>query len=144
MPCVQLVRVFDLAEDERKQEEQKWMLGAYMAGRVSYHALTADGDMPLSKAEQKKGASEADIQKAKDARKKHDKEWLEALSDPRAFGKLMGLPQILGEPPEREEKKPLTARERKEQEAAAQESFVAGLREQVARQRERAHRSTEG
>jgi hypothetical protein len=140
MPCAQIVRVFDLAKEEHEAEEQRWMYGAYMMGRVTYHALTLDSDVPLTKAEQKKGASEADILKAKAARKKHDAEWMEALSDPRAFGKLMGLPHVLGEPPESEPVTHMNATAKRE---AAEQAFVAGLREQVAGQKERAHRAKE-
>lgn len=84
------------------------MIGHYVTARVSYHALTADGDMPMTSNEQKKKPSDAKIAKAKEARKQHDREWLDALSDPKVFGKLMGMPHILGEPEQKPKVAPVT------------------------------------
>ena len=102
-----------------------------MVAKTLYHALTADRDVPLTEAEQKKRVQDSEIVQVKKAREFHDQQWINALSDPKAFGKLMGIPSILGEP------EPLvvqTAAEKKEElrrmDAASTEgmaSFLEGL-----------------
>lgn len=88
--------------DRLRDEEKRWMLGQWMQARTLYHALTADSDLPPTKREHegKKKTDWGKVERARQQRMKHDKEWMEALSDPKRFGALMGMPGILGEPEE--------------------------------------------
>lgn len=104
MSASHICRLLDRIEQEdtaeRETGDQRWMLAQWVQARTLYHGLTSNGDLPPTKAEHegKKKPSWGKIEQARKQRIKHDEEWMEALSDPRRFGVLMGLGHILGEP----------------------------------------------
>ena len=117
-----LKRLGERREAELKAEEERWMLGQWMQARTLYHGLTLYSEMPPTKA-QHEGKEKPDwnrIDKARKQREEHDERWANALADPKHFGKFMGMPQILGEPPEPEKPEDRKARyKRISQEAQA-------------------------
>lgn len=93
------MRLLDTIEAAEKERLAEWMTGLWVGARVAYHALTADGEMPQTRAEQKKPISNGRISRAKRMREGHDRQWLDALRSPTHFGAFIGMPTILGEPP---------------------------------------------
>lgn len=83
-----------------------------MVARTLYHGLMMNSDMPPTKAEHE-GKNKVDwnrVERSRKQRQEHDERWSGALSDPKHFGKLMGMPGILGEPPEPEKPEDRKAR----------------------------------
>lgn len=98
-----------LWDEEEKQEKQEWLIGHWIAVRSHYHAQTFDKDIPQTKAEQKANEKKnhtAAIRKYQRFREEHDAEWIDVQQDPRYLGRLIGMPEILGPPPEKQVQTP--------------------------------------
>lgn len=105
-------------DEEEKREKQEWLLGHWIAVRSHYHAQTFGKDIPQTKAEQKaneKKSHTAAIHKYQDFREEHDAEWIDVQRDPRYLGRLIGMPEILGPPPEEHIQTPEEARAEREE-----------------------------
>ena len=107
-----------------------------------WHALTQDKDVPPeSESASKKKTDWGEVKKYVDYRKAHDALARDAFGPaghPYHFEELMRFgSHLFDQPPKREE---APAEDLKNREKAGAEMFVAGLREQVARQAERVHR----
>lgn len=127
-------RILKRQEAEQKEELTRWLVGIYAQSRSLYHALTANSDLPPTRA-QAQGKEKPDwakIEQARQSRIEHDEQWFKALRSPQHFGAFFGMGHILGEPPP-DEVRP--AKSMKEVERAAHEQFVAALEAQVARMR---------
>jgi hypothetical protein len=138
MPMTRLAGRMIREEQRVNGENQKWITELWVQGRALYHALTANQDMPPTKAETegKKKPDWGAINHARKWRKEHDGEWHEALSSPKYFGAFIGMPQIFGEP----EKSVKTAKEiqQKEREQLKEgwENFVEAFGESMDRMAE--------
>lgn len=102
MPCARfearLERTARKVREEDEEDLRRWMIGLWAQSRALYHALTANNDLPQTRADQKRSVSDAQLERAKKARIEHDEAWLRAITSPKHFGAFLGMPSILGEP----------------------------------------------
>ena len=91
------------------------MVGQWAQTKAVYHALIQDKELPpASKAESEKKTNWAKVAEYRRWREEHDREFRQALASPKHFGVFLGMPSVLGEPPQEETR---SAEQTKEEEA---------------------------
>lgn len=97
---------------------QRLVFQNWAVARAIDAAITSSQDMPQTKADQKRKVSDAKITAAKKARKQHDKVWYDSLRSPQHHGDWLGIPDVLGPPPQPPPEKSADERAREGMEAA--------------------------
>ncbi len=152
MSCAHVCRLLDLMEEEEKAEEIKRRHELWIAFATAFYAGRGEAEPPLTK-------EDHDRQKAKKPKEPTPEEWRRqeeakrqderlkgtywlAAQSPYHFEEAMLFPNHVFDKPKEPERRASTSEERRAQEEAAQNNFIEGLRGQIARQTERAHRAS--